>query len=107
MTFFHETTKIPREVFGSHHGESLTSLLVTVTMTPLLLSQQAITSSLHATAVAMKTPAATRMVVAHGGGSNGGGTNNQQTTKSTESATMTVTTMTMGTKETVVALEAR
>ena len=29
-TFFHETTKTQREVFGSHHGESLSSLLVKV-----------------------------------------------------------------------------
>jgi hypothetical protein len=32
------------------------------------------------------------------GDSNGGGTNNQQSTKSTETATMTAMTMTMGTK---------
>ncbi len=29
-TFFHETTKTPREVFGSHNGESLSLLLVKV-----------------------------------------------------------------------------
>jgi hypothetical protein len=106
-TFFHETNETPREVFGSHHGESLSSLLVKVTMTPPLSSRQAITSSPRAAAVAMKTPAATRMVGAHGGDSNGGGTNNQQSTKSTETATMTATTMTMGTKGTAVATEAR
>ena len=27
-TFFHETTKTPSEVFGSHRGESLSLLLV-------------------------------------------------------------------------------
>ena len=90
--FFHESTKTPREVFGSHHGESLSSLLVKVTMTPPLSLRQAIASSPRAAAVAMKTPAATRMAGAHGGGSNGGGTNNQQSTKSTETATMTPTT---------------
>ena len=79
-------------MFGSHHGESLSSLLVKVTMTPPLSLRQAITSSPRAAAVAMKTPAATRMAGAHGGGSNGGGTNNQQSTKSTETATMTPTT---------------
>ncbi len=106
-TFFHETTKTPREVFDSHHGESLSLLLVKVTMTPPLSSQQAITSSPRATAVAMKTQALTRMAGAHGGDSNGGGTNNQQSTKSTETATMTATAMTMGTKGTAVATEAQ
>ena len=43
--FFHETTKTPREVFGSHRGESLSSLLVKVAITPPLPSQQAITCS--------------------------------------------------------------
>ena len=42
-TFFHEATKTPREVFGSHHGESLSLLLIEVAMTPSLPSQQAIT----------------------------------------------------------------
>ncbi len=43
QTFFHETTKTPREVFGSHHGESLNLLLVEVAMTRPLPSGQAIT----------------------------------------------------------------
>ncbi len=42
-TFFHETTRTPREVFGSHHGKSLSSLLVEVAITPPLPSRQAIT----------------------------------------------------------------
>ncbi len=82
-------------------------LLVKVTMTPLLSLRQAITSSPRAAAVAMKTPAATKMLGAHGSDSNGGGTNNQQSTKSTETARMTATMMTIGTKGTVVATEAR
>jgi hypothetical protein len=76
-------------------------------MTPPLSLRQAITSSLRTTAVAMKTPAATRMAGAHGGNSNGRGTNNQQSTKSTETAMMTATTMTMGTKGMAVAMEGR
>jgi hypothetical protein len=67
--FFHETTKTPREVFGSHQGESLSSLLVKVTMTPPLSLRQAITSSPRAAVVAMKTPVVTRMAGAHGGDS--------------------------------------
>ncbi len=106
-TFFHETTKTPREVFGSHRGESLSLLLVKVTMTPPLSSQQAITSSPRTAAVAMKTPVETRMAGAHGGDINGGGTNNQQSTKSTETLTMTATTMTMVTKGMALATEAR
>ena len=105
--FFRETTKTPREVFGSHRGESLSLLLVKVTMNPPLSLRQAITSSPRIAAVAMMTPAATRMAGAHGGDSNGEGTKNQQSTKSTETARMTATTMTMGTKGTVVAMEAR
>ena len=42
-----------------------------------------------------------------GGDSIGGGTNNQQLIKSTEMATMTATTITMETKGTAVAAEAR
>jgi hypothetical protein len=65
-------------------------------MTPPLSLRQAITSSPRASAVAMKTPAATRIAGAHGGDSNGGGTSNQQTTKSTETATMTPRTSFVG-----------
>ena len=60
-----------------------------------------------ATVVAMKTPAAKTMVGAHGSDSDGGGTNNQHSTKSTDTATMTATAITMGTKGTAVAEEAR
>jgi hypothetical protein len=42
-----------------------------------------------------------------GGDSDGGGTNNQQSTKSTETATMIATMITMETKGTAVAVEAR
>jgi hypothetical protein len=42
-TFFHETSKTPKEVFGSQLVESLSLLLVEGAMTPPLSSQQAIT----------------------------------------------------------------
>jgi hypothetical protein len=42
-SFFHDTTKTSREVFGSLSGESLSLLLVKVAMTPPFPSQQAIT----------------------------------------------------------------
>ena len=43
LNLVHETTKTPREVFGSHCGESQSLLLVEVAMTPPLPLQQAIT----------------------------------------------------------------
>ncbi len=84
-TFFHETTKTPREVFGSHHGESLSLLLVKVPMTHPLSSRQAITSSPRAAAVVMKTPAATAMAGAQTA-------INNQLKLATATATMTATT---------------